>query len=128
MTMVYRVLADAVVVVHFAFVIYVAVGGFVAWRWPWSFVIHAGSVLWGLGIVVIGWECPLTTLENHFRRIGGESDYRRGFVARYLADVIYPHQWTSALRLLVAVLVVASWAGLERRRRHRPGHGRALAA
>ena len=55
--MLYRSLAELVVVVHFAFVLYVAVGGFLAWRWPKSFVLHAASVLWGLALstkVVLG--------------------------------------------------------------------------
>src|SRR5438552_2448690 len=117
--MLYRWLAEVVVVVHFAFVIYVAVGGFLAWRWPRSLVVHAASVLWGVGIVLIGWDCPLTSLENYFRRIGGDSDFRTGFVDRYLKDVIFPHQLTSLLRLLVAVLVAVSWVGLQRRHRIR---------
>ena len=75
--MLYRWLAEVVVVVHFAFVVYVAVGGFLAWRWPRSLVVHAASVLWGVGIFLIGWDCPLTSLENYFRRIGGDSDFRR---------------------------------------------------
>jgi hypothetical protein len=117
--MIYRWLAEVVVVVHFAFVVYVALGGFLTWRWPRTFVLHAASVVYALGIVVIGWDCPLTTLENHFRRVGGEADYQQGFVDRYLKDVIFPHQLTSSLRVLVAVLVVVSWIGLQRRHRNR---------
>ena len=118
----YRWLAEFVVVVHFAFVVYVPLGGFLAWRWPKSFVLHGASVLWGLGIVLIGWDCPLTTLENHLRRIGGESDYHRGFVDRYLKDVIFPRELLSPLRVLVAVCVIVSWVGLQQRRgtRHLP--------
>jgi hypothetical protein len=117
--MIDRSLAEVVVAVHFAFVLYVVLGGFLAWRWPRSLPLHVASAVYALGIVVIGWDCPLTTLENHFRRVGGESDYRQGFIDRYMKDVIFPHQFTSALRVLVAVLVVVSWIGLEWRHRHR---------
>ena len=69
--MVFRLLADAVVVVHFAFVVFVAVGGLLAWRWPRVLVLHVPAVIWGVGIVTVGYECPLTPLERHLRELGG---------------------------------------------------------
>jgi hypothetical protein len=113
---VYRFLADAVVVVHFGFVVFVAVGGLLAWRWPRVLWLHVPSVVWGIGIVAVGYECPLTPLEKHFRRLGGEPGYGGGFVDRYIEDVVYPDEYSLLLRALAAVAVVAGYLGLLRRR------------
>jgi hypothetical protein len=108
---VYRALADVVVVGHFAFVVFIAVGGLLAWRWPRLLWLHVPAVIWGLGIVTIGYECPLTPLERYLRRLGGEHVPRAGFIDRYIEGVLYPERYTSLLRVLVAVLVLVGWTG-----------------
>jgi hypothetical protein len=107
----YRFLADAVVVVHFAFVIFVAVGGLLAWRWPRVLWLHVPAVVWAVGIVTVGYECPLTPLERYFRRLGGEVASRRGFIDHYVEGVIYPEKYTPLLRAIAAVLIVVGWTG-----------------
>lgn len=119
--MTYRVLADVVVVVHLAFVAFVAVGGFVAWRWPRALGAHLAAVAWGAGIVVVGWECPLTAVERWARRRGGETVDGAGFVDRYLEGVLYPGDLTPHLRVVVAAAIITSWWVLWRRHR-RPAH------
>jgi hypothetical protein len=116
--MVFDVMADAVVVVHVAFIVFVAVGALLAWRWRWLVWLHVPAVVWGVGIIVIGWECPLTPLEKWLRRHDGQ-DYEGGFVDRYLEGVVYPEDLTPLLRAVAAVLVVVGYAHLLRRRRHR---------
>jgi hypothetical protein len=116
--MAYDVLADAVVVVHVAFIVFVAVGALLAWRWRWLVWLHIPAVAWGVGIIVVGWVCPLTPLEKWLRRQDGRS-YEGGFVDRYLEGVVYPEDLTPLLRTLAAVLVVVGYAGLLRRRRRR---------
>jgi hypothetical protein len=116
---IYRLIADGVVLVHFGFILFIAVGGLLAWRWPKLLGPHLASVAWGVGIVTIGWECPLTPLEKHFRRLAGERGYRGGFVDHYIEGVIYPERYTSLLRALVALLVAVGWVGVYRRRRAR---------
>jgi Protein of Unknown function (DUF2784) len=114
----YRFIADAVVLTHFAFIVFVAVGGLLAWRWPRTLWLHVPAVAWGLGIVTVGYECPLTPLEKYFRRRGGEDSYDGGFVDRYLEDVIYPDRYTPLLRAVAGTLIVVGWAGVVVRRRH----------
>jgi hypothetical protein len=121
----YRLLADAVVVAHFGFIVFVAAGGLLAWRWPRLMWAHVPAVAWGAGIVAVGYECPLTPLEKWLRGRGGESEYGGGFVDRYIEDVIYPDEYTPLLRAVVALLVVVGWAGLVRRRRSARGRSRA---
>ncbi len=109
--MVYRVLADAVVVVHFAFVVFVAIGGVLAWRWPRLLWLHVPAVIWGVGIVTVGYDCPLTPLERHLRRLGGDEPSGAGFIDRYVEGVVYPEQYTPLLRALAAALIVVGWTG-----------------
>lgn len=119
--MLYRVLADGVMVVHFAFIVFVAVGAVVAWRWPALIWAHLPAMAWGLGTVTIGLPCPLTPLEKGLRRRAGDEGYEGGFVDHYIEDVIYPDEYSSVLRSLVAVMVVAGYWGLRPtapRRRH----------
>ncbi|RCV47385.1 DUF2784 domain-containing protein [Marinitenerispora sediminis] len=116
----YRVLGEAAMLAHFCFLGYLVVGGFFAWRWPravWPHVLVAG---YGLGILVIGWTCPLTVVEDWARvRAGGAGLGAQGFIAHYLTGVLYPADAIGAVRLLVALVVALSWAGAVLRWRHR---------
>src|SRR5688572_7806261 len=112
----YAVLADLVLVTHFAFVLFVAVGGLLVLRWPRAAWVHVPAALWGIAIEFAGWICPLTPLENRLRELAGESAYRGDFIARYLMPVIYPEGLTreaqvtlgtAALVFNVAIYVVA---------------------
>lgn len=108
----YRWLADAVVVIHLGFIVFVAVGGLLAWRWRKVIWAHMASVAWGIGIVWLGFDCPLTPLERNLRDRGGEDVYRESFVDRYVEGVVYPEQYTPHLRALAAALIIVAWAGL----------------
>jgi Protein of Unknown function (DUF2784) len=117
--MAYRALADVVVLVHIGFVLFVGLGGFLAWRWPRILPAHVAAVAWGVGIITIGWDCPLTPVENWLRRLGGESSYEGGFVDRYLENVVYPGSLTPYLRAAALVTITVSWIGWARRHRRR---------
>lgn len=120
MSVLYRFVADAVVLAHFAFIVFVAVGGLMAWRWPRLLWLHVPAVVWGLGIVTIGYDCPLTPLEKYLRRLGGAESYEGGFVDRYVEDVVYPDEYTPHVRVAVAALIAVGWAGTAIRLRHEP--------
>ncbi|MFI6319106.1 DUF2784 domain-containing protein [Nonomuraea sp. NPDC050556] len=118
--MMYRVIADAVMVVHFAFLAFMAAGGFVAWRWPRVIWAHLAVVAWGVVSIVTGVECPLTVAEDWARRHAGMAGLPpTGFVDHYIEGVIYPEEYTNLARIGVAVLVLFSWVGYLWRRRHR---------
>ncbi|GAB2656241.1 DUF2784 domain-containing protein [Nocardia goodfellowii] len=110
--MLYRLMADATAAAHFAFVAYVVVGGFSAWRWPRTMWLHLIAVGWGFGTVLIGYDCPLTYVEDWARRRAGQEGLpSSGFIDHYLTGVIYPDSALGLVRGLVAVCVVVSWAG-----------------
>lgn len=104
--MLYRVLADGVVVVHAAFVGFVMVGGFLAWRWRAVAWAHLPAALWGAAIEYGGWICPLTPLENALRARAGLQGYRGGWVEHYLIPLVYPAGLTRPTQALLGTLVV----------------------
>jgi hypothetical protein len=104
--MIYRALADIVVALHLAFVLFVALGGFLALKWPRAAWFHIPAALWGALIEFAGWECPLTPLENWLRRLGGEAGYQTSFIERYLLPVIYPAAVTRSLHIALGFLVL----------------------
>jgi hypothetical protein len=117
----YRILADVVLAVHLLFILFVALGGFLALRWPRIAAVHLPAALWGVAIELVGWICPLTPLENSLRRLGGEAGYSGGFIERYLLPLIYPSELTREIQvglgLLVIVLNVVAYGLVLRRRR-----------
>lgn len=105
--MLYRFLADLVVVLHLAFVLFVVAGGLLVWRWPRLAWLHVPAAAWGALIEFAGWICPLTPLENRLRRLGGEAGYAGGFVEEYLLAVLYPSGLTRTHQLVLGALVLA---------------------
>jgi hypothetical protein len=104
---VYNVLADAIVITHFLFIIFVVGGGLLVIRWPKIAFVHLPAAVWGAAVELFGWICPLTPLENRFRDLAGETSYSGDFIARYLLPVIYPENLTTSIQYLLGGLVIA---------------------
>ena len=82
--MIYRALADAVVLLHFGVMLFILLGGLLVLRWRWVVFVHLPFAVWGVAIELGGWICPLTPLEIHLRRLGGEAGYAGGFIGPLL--------------------------------------------
>ncbi len=104
--MVNRALADLVLLLHLAFIVFVVAGGLLALRWRWVPLVHVPAALWGVYIEVSGGVCPLTPLENALRRDAGLSGYAGSFVEHYLVPLIYPDLLSQPLQLVLAGVVV----------------------
>ena len=119
--MIYRLLANVVVILHLGFVAFVILGGFLLRRWPRLVYVHVPVVIWGALIEFAGWVCPLTPLENHLRRLGGQAGYSAGFVEHYLIPVLYPHALTRNVQYVLGAVVIAinvvAYVRFSRRRR-----------
>ena len=102
----YLLLADLVLIVHLAFVVFVLCGGLLVLRWRWIAWLHLPAALWGAVVEFTGWICPLTPLENWFRAQGGEAGYEHDFLARYLLPILYPEDLTRDLQLLLGTVVI----------------------
>jgi hypothetical protein len=100
-------LADLVVLLHFAFVIFVVFGGLLALRWPKVAYVHLPVAVYGTLIELVGWICPLTPLEKRLRESAGLEGYEGGFVEHYILPVLYPAGLTRGVQLVLGVLVIA---------------------
>lgn len=103
----YGALADLVLVVHLAFVLFVVLGGLLVLRRPRVARVHLPVALYGALIEFIGFACPLTPLENALRRRGGESGYAGGFIEHYVTATLYPAGLTRETQLLLGIAVLA---------------------
>lgn len=104
--MIYGLLADLVLLVHLAFVVFVVLGGFLALRWPKAAWAHLPAAAWGALIEFRGWVCPLTPLENRLRSLAGEAGYAGGFIEHYVVEVLYPAGLTRGIQVGLGVAVV----------------------
>ena len=104
--MVYRVLANCVLLFHLLFIVFVFVGAFLVLKRRWVMWLHIPVALWGGFVEFSGWYCPLTPLENWFLRLGGQAGYNQGFVERYLLGAIYPDGLTRTAQIFLGALVV----------------------
>ncbi|WP_298461588.1 DUF2784 domain-containing protein [uncultured Cellulomonas sp.] len=101
--------ADAVVVVHLAYLGYAAVGGFLAlrnraWLWP-----HLASTVWSFVVTLTAVGCPLTAVEKWLLAVAERPVYRGSFTAHYLRDVLYPAPWETAVWVSMMGLAITSY-------------------
>lgn len=123
--MLYRVLADAVLLFHLAFIAFAVFGALAVWRWPRLAWVHVPAMAWGAYVVLAGEICPLTPLENRFRQAGGQAGYAQSFIEHYLLPLVYPaavqgemgRGLQAFLGAALLVLNVGIYALLLRRRR-----------
>lgn len=99
--------ADLLVALHFGFILFVVFGGLLVLRWRWVVWLHLPAAVWGALIELVGWVCPLTPLENHFRRLAGEVGYAHGFIEQYIAPLVYPLGLTPHIQTALGVGVIA---------------------
>ncbi len=104
--MIYRALADLVLLVHLAFVLFVVLGGLPVLAWPRLAWLHIPAAVWGVLIEYTGWICPLTPLENSIRTRGGEAGYSGGFIQHYVQPVLYPAGLTRPTQVVLGSLVL----------------------
>jgi hypothetical protein len=118
----YALLATLVLLAHFAFLLFVTLGGFLVLRRPRLAWLHLPLALWGAFVEFSGLICPLTPLENYFRARAGQTPYAGDFIDHYIAAILYPSGLTRALQLALGVGLVLLNAAIYWRvfARHRP--------
>jgi hypothetical protein len=112
----YRALADLILGLHLAFVLFVVLGVLLVLKWPRAAWLHVPAAIWGVLIEYTGWICPLTPLENSLRARGGEAGYGGGFIEHYIQPLLYPAGLTRGTQLLLGSLALmlnlTAYAGL----------------
>lgn len=102
----YRLGADAVLILHLSFIVFVLLGGLlVAWK-RYLLLLHLPAVAWGIFVELTGRLCPLTHWENHLRKLAGGAGYESSFVEQYLLPLIYPSWLSVPVQYLLAAVVV----------------------
>lgn len=104
--MAYRAAADAVLVAHFAFVLFAVFGALLVLRWPRLAWAHIPVALWAAFVELGGQICPLTPLEVVLRRSAGEAGYAGDFVLHYVAALLYPEGLTRNIQLVLGASVI----------------------
>jgi hypothetical protein len=121
------ILADAMMLLHLTFVLFVVFGGLLVWRFARLALAHVPAFVWGAYIEISGGHCPLTGVENRLRQSAGEAGYDSGFIEHYIYPVVYPPGLTRTTQYWLAAIVlglngaVYAWMLLRRRQRKRPG-------
>jgi len=95
-----------VALTHFAFVLFVVFGAFLAVRWRRVLWLHLPCAAWGAWIELTGGICPLTPLENQLRLRAGGSGYEGGFVDHYLMPILYPVGLTRPVQIALGTAVI----------------------
>lgn len=91
--------ADAIQLVHFAWIAFAIFGAVLLLKWPALVWVHPPVLVWSVLVMAMGWICPLTPLEIHFRELAGEQGFAGGFIERYIASLIYPAGLTRGLQI-----------------------------
>jgi uncharacterized protein DUF2784 len=109
----YFAVVVAAVGTHFAYLIYLPSGGFLAMRWLRTIWLHLPNVCWGFGVAALRFPCPLTSLEEWARaRAGMDPLPTTGFIGRYVAGVLCPANRTGTAQTLAFVAAAVSWIAL----------------
>ena len=107
--MAYRTLDWAVIALHFAYLLFIPLGGFLAWRWRRIIPVHLAALVVAVASVTVHFDCPLTTVQDALeRRAGGHPG--GDFVDRYLVGHLLPSGHDRVIQLVVVVAIVSSYA------------------
>ena len=105
--MLFRLAAEAVLLIHLAFIMFALLGAAIAVWWRWIIVVHLPAAVWGFFVELTGRVCPLTYLENYLRIRAGLSGYTESFIEHYILAIVYPVALTRELQFILAGVVVA---------------------
>lgn len=104
--MFYSLMADAVVVLHFLFILFVMLGPLLVLRWPRVAWFHLPAVAWGMAVEFLHLYCPLTPWENMLRSKAGSAGYEGDFLGHYLLALIYPAGLTPQIQIALGAIVL----------------------
>ena len=114
----YGALADAVVLLHFLWIVFLFIGGIWGRRYRWVKRVHLAGLAFAFIVEVFDLYCPLTDLEVWFRRKGEVGGYTGSFITHYLDRLIYIELPRAVIVLsTVALCGLNLWLYLRPRRR-----------
>jgi hypothetical protein len=102
-------LTGLVVGLHFVYLGVMIFGGLAAYRWRWLLGVHLAAVVWGLGAVILRYDCPLTSVELALRERAGLALYQDGFIRHYIRGELFPERLTPFVVAAMVGLILAGW-------------------
>ncbi len=124
--------ADIILIVHFAFVLFVVGGlaliwiGYAAsWQWVrnvWFRAAHLAAIVFVAGEALLGMVCPLTEWEDALRSTAGGAVSDKSFIARWVHQLMFfpLPEWVFTVMYVAFALVVAATFWFVPPRRHKP--------
>jgi len=106
--MVYRVLADIIVIVHLLWVLFLITGAYWGRKHRPVMIVHGAGLLFAVVINLFGWYCPLTHLEARLMVKQGAPSYPGSFIGHYAYRLVYIDVPTSVITFLTILLAVAT--------------------
>ena len=114
----YKILADAIVVIHFLWIIFMIVGFVLtaaAFRRRklfdlfWLRTIHLAGIVFVAALGILGKSCPLTVWESAMReRHDPNAAYAGSFIVHWIEQVVYPNVSPLAVTLPVITAAVVT--------------------
>ncbi len=99
-------LVNALILLHFLFVVFVIFGGLLILWSKKIALVHIPAAIWGTVIEFTGWICPLTPLENELRYKAGRTTYSGGFIENCILPILYPDGLTHNIQFILGSLVI----------------------
>jgi Protein of Unknown function (DUF2784) len=109
---VYRILGDAVITLHFLWILFILFGLFIGIKYRRLIWVHLGGLVFTLILNIGGWFCPLTYLENHLYSLYiPQLTYAGSFIGQYLQKLIYLDVDEVYLRIAAVIWVAINLGG-----------------
>jgi hypothetical protein len=115
--MLYKALAEAVVLLHFLWIVFLVLGAFPGARYRGVKYLHLGGLGFAVVMQAADWYCPLTHLEVWLRRRHDPAlDYGGSFIVHYLEEIVYLDVSRGAIfGLTIALCAFNAWMYLKKR-------------
>ncbi len=103
--MVYKILADSVVLIHFLWIVFLLTGALWGRRNSLVKIFHLSGLAFALVIQIFGWYCPLTHLEAWLRaKHNPDLTYAGSFIIHYIEKIVYIEISPAIIFLVTLVL------------------------
>jgi hypothetical protein len=104
--MIFKVIADITVLLHFLWILFLIFGCFLGLRYTSVKIVHVAGLVFAVVIQVFGWYCPLTHLEVWFRMKHDPTlTYGGSFIVTYVEKLVYVQLSRTSIFAFTIVLI-----------------------
>lgn len=102
----HEIAANLVLIIHFAFIIFVMFGALLLFVSAKIIFIHVPALIWGSYNMFTHSACPLTHLENWLLHKANLATYSDGFIQHYIMPIVYPIGLTKDLQIYLGTALI----------------------